>query len=336
MKRFIQIGLVFLLAAGAAVALILAYAAMRKEREAEAARETPVIGKSRAEIGPAGETMVTLDQETQKRISLKVEPVREAKLSPQLKAYGRVLDPAPLAALAAELASAEAANTVSQKEFDRLKRLTKEQNISERAFQAAEAVARQSQLRSDSIRTRLLLEWGKTIAEQSDLSTFVQSLASAQTAVVRVDLPGAEILGEPPIRARLVLSPAHTNSTAAQLLGIAPTVDPQMQGQGFLFLANAPSWQLLPGKAVTAYLLSAGSTNGVLVPDSAVVRHAEQGWVYVQTSDTTFARRRISLDYFTENGWFVTSGIERTGRLVVSGAQALFSEEQKHRIKLLE
>jgi hypothetical protein len=75
---------------------------------------------------------------------------------------------------------------------------------------------------------------------------------------------------------------------------------------------------------------------GVTIPDSAVVRHAGEGWVYLQTGDDTFARRKISLDHPTEKGWFIQHGVAPKERVVVSGAQTLLSEEQKNQFRLLE
>jgi hypothetical protein len=148
-------------------------------------------------------------------------------------------------------------------------------------------------------------------------------------------LPAGEILNAPLVGARIVLASAEVNP--AQLLGLAPSVDPRVQGQGFLFLAQSGSLRLVPGMAVTGYLQSASeSENGFVVPDSAVVRHHGQGWVYVQTGADRFTRRRISLDHSTEHGWFVSVGVAADSRIVVVGAQALLSEEQKYQIKMFE
>jgi hypothetical protein len=100
---------------------------------------------------------------------------------------------------------------------------------------------------------------------------------------------------------------------------------------------KANSTRLTPGAAVEGYVrLPGGTLNGFIIPDSAVVRLAGQGWIYLQTSEQTFTRRRISFDHPVENGWFVSEGIAAHARVVVSGAQTLLSEEQKYQIKLLD
>lgn len=55
----------------------------------------------------AGETVLKLDAETQKRIGLKLEPLAAATHRPEVKAFARILDPAPLTALVSELATAQ-------------------------------------------------------------------------------------------------------------------------------------------------------------------------------------------------------------------------------------
>jgi len=130
--------------------------------------------------------------------------------------------------------------------------------------------------------------------------------------------------------------PGTNPPVAARLLGRASTTDPQVQGEGFLLVAtNASSTLMTPGLAVTGDLQLPGEAlHGVFVPDSAVVRSAERAWVYLQTGDTTFARREITLDRQVAEGWFVTNSIGPGDRLVIIGAQTLLSEERKTQIKL--
>ena len=176
-----------LVAACVVAGLIVAYVVMSQERKAEAEREKPVSAKSRVSVGSNGETIITLDAETQKRIALSVEPAKPATIQPELKGYGRVLDPAPLAALVGEGESAQAALAASQKEFERLRLLNEQKSASDRALQAAEAAARHDQILLAAARARLVSAWGNTIAEQSDLPALVLSLASLRRALVRVD-----------------------------------------------------------------------------------------------------------------------------------------------------
>ena len=89
--------------------------------------------------------------------------------------------------------------------------------------------------------------------------------------------------------------------------------------------------------AVTGFLKIPGELlQGVMVPRSAVVRHEQRTWVYVQTDNATFARKQIVLKHPTDDGWFITEGLSPSGRIAVSGVQALLSEELKSQIRLAE
>jgi hypothetical protein len=335
-KRSLKIILVLLAAFGVIAALVFAYLAKNKELVTEAQAEKPVAAKSSLSTGANGELILTLDAQAQERISLQTESLKPATLGPEVKGYGRVLDPTPLAVVVAELATARAEAAASQKEFERLKILNQQQTASERALQAAEATARRDQIAEESARSRLAIGWGSAIADRPDLAEGLRSLVSAASRLVRVDLPPGAKTDSPPNGARLV-GLGEENSVLAEYLGPAPNADPQMQGQAFLFLVKASVPWLVPGKSVGALVQFPGEpVAGWMVPDSAVVRHAGQGWIYVKTGENTFTRREIALDHRLENGWFVPKRANVNERVVVSGAQALLSEEQKNQIKLLD
>ena len=154
---------------------------------------------------------------------------------------------------------------------------------------------------------------------------FARSLTLGETALVRIDLPAGEALKSTPVSARLVSLNGEEDSRA-DLFGPAPAVDPQTQGQGFLFLVKDKT--LAPGAAVTGYLRIPGEpVSGVIIPGGAVLRHEGKAWVYLQTADDSFTRREITLDRSADNGWFIAGGITAKDRVVVNGAQTILSEE---------
>jgi len=126
------------------------------------------------------------------------------KWNQEVKAYGRVLDPAPLAALVNEMVTAQAALSATTQEWERQKTLSAQSNTSLRALQSAEAAARHDQLAMQSVRDRLLQAWGSTLAGRNDLADFARLLASREAALIRVDLPAGEMMAAPPSGARLV------------------------------------------------------------------------------------------------------------------------------------
>lgn len=279
------------------------------------------------------EATVQLDPGTQTNLHLKVEPLSAAEIPREVKGYGRVLAPAPLAALSNELATAQAELTVSEKEFQRLQKLASQDNASVRALQAAQAAAEQDRLRVQSVQQRIALAWGESLSDRNDLEALVQRLVAGEALIARIDLPAGESLAEAPIAARLMTLGDET--VTAPFLSRAPTTSAGMQGQGFLFLLETNSLQLAPGSALTGYLKLPGEPlRGVIVPRSAAIRYQERAWVYVQTSPDTFQRKPIPLTHPGDGGWLVTEGLKPGDRIVVDGVQSLLSEELKSQIQL--
>jgi hypothetical protein len=277
--------------------------------------------------------VIKMDDEAQGNMGLLVEKPSLAQLNPELKGYGRVLDPAPLSALIMELASDQGAFVASSNEYARLKLLAGEANASQRALQAAQAAALHDQLAIHSAQARLALSWGTAVAGRDDLPALVQALTTQNAALLRIDLPTGDTVKSTPAAARIF---SLSGSVAqGQYLGKASTVDPQTLGRGFIFLLNPNTLQLAPGDAVTGYLQFPGDPLlGVIIPKGAVVRTEGAGWVYtLNAGGDSFTRLPISLEHPTDTGWFVSQGITTNHYLVTVGAQTLLSEELKSSLK---
>jgi hypothetical protein len=297
----------------------------------------PAVDKpAEAEAGGAhvshdeqGNSVVRMSDEDQGDAGIVVANPAAGKWSQEVKGYGRVLDPAPLAALFNELASAQVASSVSSREFERQKTLSAQNNTSARALQTAEAAAQHDQLAAQSARDRLTLAWGAALAGRNDLAALVQLLTARQAVLLRVDLPGGEALAAPPADARVVTLSGKT--AEAKFLSPAAEVDPQIQGQGFIFSVQPNAVALAPGQAVTVWLQTPGAPlEGVIIPRDAVVRTEGAGWIYVMNQGgESFTRRKIALERPAEGGWFVTGEIKAGDYLAVTGAQTLLSEELK-------
>ena len=276
-----------------------------------------------------GRVTITIDDETQGNMGLKVEKPELIQLSPESKGYGHVLDPTSLAGLVNEMATAQVVFSASGSELQRLKTLSGEGNASARVLQAAEAAAMHDQLAMQSARDRVVLSWSKAVADQPDLPAFVQSMTSQSSALVRIDLPAGESSKLPPASARIIS--LSGNSVDAEFLGAAANVDPQTQGQGFVFLVKTNTSHLLPGQAVTGYLKLAGEpVTGVVIPRNAVIRTEGSAWVYAwQRNREDIIRTRIALERPIESGWVVTSGVTTNDYIVTVVAQSLLSLELK-------
>jgi hypothetical protein len=278
-----------------------------------------------------GNTVISMSDDAQGDAGIVLGSPVAGQWNPEIKGYGRVLDPAPLTALVNELVSARAAASVTTLEWERQKTLSAQGNTSARALQSAEAAAQHDKLAVQSVRDRLALAWGTTLAGRDDLADFVQSLTARQAVLVRVDLPAGENLASSPDAARVVALSGKT--TGAKFLSLAPDVDSQFQGQGYIFFVQPNEASLAPGQAVIVWLQVPGDPlAGVIIPRDSIVRLQGAGWVYVMNKaegGEAFTRRRIPLDRPTDHGWFVPGIVKMDDYIVTTGAQTLLSEELK-------
>src|SRR5262249_23242223 len=142
--------------------------------------------------------------EMQGDIGIAVTNPAPVSWSPELRGFGRVIDPTPLLSLLNELSAARVAYAGSSNELARTKALIEQGNASVRALEAAEAVADRDQLLIQSARERLALSWGPMLAGRNDLEYFTRALATLELAVVRIDLPPGERVEALPPGARIV------------------------------------------------------------------------------------------------------------------------------------
>jgi hypothetical protein len=309
----------------------------KKEQAAGTESAKPRPDESRIKQGTNGEVILTLTAATQQIMGLQTVPLASANLSLEVKGFGRVLEVSPLAGLVSEIAANQAASDASEAELKRMKTLAAQTNASERALQNAVVAVARDRAQVQSNRQRLLAGWGSAIAQRQDLPALVQSLVSQESALVQIDLPAGEWPKELPTGARIVLLTDETKPVEAELIAPAPSVDPQVQGRGFLFLVATNQSRLVPGAAITGYLKFPGnSVKGVVAPESAVVRHVNKAWVYVQKDGSTFVRQEVQLNHPFANGWFITVGLQPNDRIVVGGAQSLLSEELKSQTRLAD
>lgn len=279
--------------------------------------------------------VVKLDRQTQQRLQLKAEPLKAIAVVPELKGYGHVLDPTPLAELVTEWATAQASATASAQESARVRALQEGNNASLRALQAAEAATTRDRLLVQSTRQRIALAWGIAVSDRPDLPSLVRDLTSQHRVIARIDLPAGEEIAGSPGAARLIGLADESHSMPAAFLGLAPTTDPQMQSEGLLYLTRDNSLRLPARASVIGYLAQAGSPlRGVLVPQSALLRYAGATWIYLQSDESTFRRVAVMLTHPVEGGWLAVDGLKPGDRAVTDGAQLLLSTELSGQLSL--
>lgn len=332
--------------AGAAGLFVRAFVMGRKELAREQDRERPIEAPTRVSIKD-GESVVTLDSAAQSKAGLVMATLKRVSRQEEVQAYGTILQLRGLMDLQNTYIVAKAkADTMrvtveaSRKEYDRLKVLHENQNVSAKVFQAAEAKWRTDAANAGAAQQALrVLEstvrqrWGEVIANWLfDNAPALNRLVQQEEVLIQVTLPlGAKVLS-PPETARVQV-PAGALS-AAKLVSVSPQTDPRIQGKSFFYIASAEKAALLPGMNVLVYLPVGSQVKGVVVAASAVVWWQGKAWVYVQRDSDHFVRREISTDMPVQDGWFVRKGLKAGERTVLRGAQALLSEEFRSRIQL--
>jgi len=257
-----------------------------------------------------------------------VQP-KAIEVQPEAKAFGRVLDASTLALMLGDIDVARVAVDASLKEFTRVAGLRANgENASVRALETAEAALKRDRALLASAQSRLVAAWGATLAERADLPALADLLLRQKAALIRVDLlPGERPDGTPKI-VRLAPLTGDGAMLEAEVLGVAPSADPLNQSPAFIALlkTNGPP----PGALLTAFVSAAGAAEkGVLLPRSAILRHDGEAFVWLQTGDDKFERRRVELGRALNDGILSMSGVAEGDRVVVTAAQQLLSEELK-------
>jgi hypothetical protein len=348
MRPRLKITLAIIVVLGIGSLLIWAFVEGRKEAAMERERERPVKAPPRVST-EKGESIVTLDRATQKMSGIEVASVKAVFYQQEFRGYGTVMELQPLvdlrnsvAAAHAQLEKARARLEASHEEYERVKALQENRNISVKVFQSAEAAwrsddasARAADTALSAIERTVRQRWGGVLAEWlfNDSKEF-ERLMQRQDMLVRITLPPGSALSATPRNVR-VQSP-EGNLTLASLVSPAPSTDPRIQGMSLFYIAPAQATGLFPGMNVLAYLPSGSTTTGIIVPRAAVVRWQGKMWIYVKKDSDRFVRREISAEAPVKQGWVVTQDLFPNDRVVTTGAQLLLSEELRSQIHLGE
>ena len=337
--------LVVILLVGIGALLVWAFIEGRKELATEQERERPIKTPLRVATQD-GETVITLDKATQVKSGISVAPLQPVSHREEVRAYGTVLQLQDLVdlrnaciAAKAQLEKSQASLEVSKKEYERLKVLHSNRNISDKAFQAAEATwtsdevnLRAAQESLHALEGAARQKWGTVLAKWLfDGSSAFSRLIQQQEVLIQITLPSDAHVSSAPQDARIQLSDGKLAS--AKLVSRAPHTDPRIQGMSFFYIASGTT-DFLAGMNVVAYLPVGSQIRGVIVPASAIVWWQGKAWVYVQKGEERFVRHEVSIDIPVENGWLVSQGLSAEDRLAVSGTQLLLSEEFRGQVQV--
>ena len=289
-----------------------------------------------------GAETLELGKTAQALAGLKTQPLRASSNVHETRAYATVVD---LQALIdwrgryqdaqAQIAITQSAATAASQTDQRLQSLYRAgQNASLQAVQSAQAalVAAEARAEAAQAHARMLLDsarqqWGPVLtrwAAAPHASPF-EALALRQEVLLRVTLPMASATEHPPARIEVAATDQGTQASALYI-SASPQADAYVQGPVYFYRTSAGA--LASGMRLVAELPKAGvPTSGVLIPASALVWHADQPWVFMQTDATHFARIRVLDPVAAQGGWFVHQGFHPGQTIVTTGAQTLLSAQ---------
>ena len=307
MKRLILVAI-----AAAAIGALITFAILHKP---EADEEGAAPKATQRVTVENGEPTVTLDDETQKKISIATTRIATQTTSHDVEAFGTVVDVKDLTELMnqsgaanAQLQQAKAKASFDERELQRLRTLNADnKNVSDRAVQDAAATVSADNAQASAAATAInaahasiVQRFGSAIAERPSL---IEDLVAMRKVLVEVAMPAG------------VAAPRALNGFT--YLSPAPRVDPKLQGRSFFYVASGAN--LSAGMNVSLRIPVGAGVTSVVVPPDAVVSWEGRTWIYVRRAPTKFAR--------------IDAGAAKAGdEVVTSGAQQLLSEEMRSQL----
>jgi hypothetical protein len=302
-------------------------------------------GEEQSKAAPAqiavenGQTYITLDEPTQRRLGLTVTELTSTVTRAQTTLPAVVLAVQELSgarnsyvAAQAQLQKARLQAGFAAQEQARLKTLYGEdQNISQKSLQMAEATlqsdeadvaaaGQQLDLQAASLRQ----QWGPAVAAWvTGGSAQLQRVLDGSDALIQLTMPSGTDFAAP---RRLTVELPGVVRRHAGLVSAFPRLDPRIQGRSFLYRAAARP-ELAPGLNLVASLPVGATLRGVVIPASAVIWSEGKAWAYAEVAPGRFSRGPVATSVPVENGFFAAQGFAPGEKVVTVGAQALLSEE---------
>jgi hypothetical protein len=262
----------------------------------------------------------------------------------EVQAFGSVLDLARVTELTnsyasarAQLQTAEAKAEVSRAAYTRARSLGQyatqvQLETAEGTFRTDEAALAAAQSQVRTLAATAQQEWGTVIGRAIiERSPVITRLIERTDFLVQVTLPPGETLRAPPGTAHAEVPP-QSERVALRYVSPATRTDQRIQGVSYFYTVAGNSG-LLPGMSTLAFLTSERETTGIAVPESAVVHWQGGAWIYRSVGDDAFARHPLRADAPISADAYVVDDLGPEAEIVVTGPQAVLSEELKGQIQ---
>jgi len=267
---------------------------------------------------------LSLSPALQKSAGIKVQPLVITRHQPEVIRYGRTLPQEPLLQFKSDYFQQQA----------RLKKAYRQKQLAKTQHSRLQAEADNAQWLAESItlntvRSAAELQWGKKIVtaltEIEPSSTI--DFSDRSKTLLYVDCPVDE---KRPMPATIAIAHRAYRSQAvtATLIDPKPTTPPAHSGLRFFYQTTTPIF--LPGQPLVAFIpLTEQAISGIVIPETAIIQHLGQHFIYLKKDETTFNRQQISVNHPVPGGILVTTPLTSPYGVVTRGAQMLFSEEFK-------
>jgi len=296
---------------------------------------------------PAAKPEKAASADLRQLAGIKTQTLQAASQAPEIAAFGSVVNLEPLLTFRQQLlqeramqSSAQARYRESDANLARTRDLHNHDIVSTRRLQEQQAQWQSDQAnlaatgyRQQNLLSASRLQWGDTLTAwfaEPDGKLIAPFLAQRRQLLI-VSLPPNSSLPDNTQDIAVAQHGDRTQAITAQLIGPAPQADPLTQGRQYFFITEQ---QNLPyGARVTVWIKRGiQASQGVWIPESAVVWHLGQAFVFVQSAANQFVRRLLPSLTLGANGYFAGEPFSPGEEIVVQGAQTLLSQELKNLI----
>ena len=296
-----------------------------------------------------GISIINVSPATRKQSEINTSQLKSSKHQASISSYGSVLSIETLIDLRTRYLAAKAdievlrtALNYNKNEFTRLNALNQDdKNISDKVvatarsnIKADEAKIAAAESSAKNIADSMRQIWGETLTQHATnpvKSELLQNLISNQDVLIQITLPFDA--AEPAEKSSIMVTPTAmpTKSIRALYISRAPASSTTIQGKTYFY--HAKTKELRAGMQVSAVSTTSSKlSDGVIIPNTAIIWYAGKSWVYKKTAEDKFSRIAVTTDAEVENGWFYQGKLKAGDEVVTSGAQLLLSEEFKSQI----
>ena len=290
---------------------------------------------------------IFLDEKQQKLSGLQTVKLKTVQLQSEYITFGKAISVSPLLSIlnqylsvSSKQAAAKARFTQAEKKISRLRNLHKNKAISTRKlqeqqskWQSEKAIYDESVYQSMTIINSSKLEWGEKITHWATgkRAPIFDNLIKGKSTLLRVTLPAGQSLSSK-IDTILINSTGNKGTASkATFISQLPKVDSLSQGLQYLFYTENPL--ILSGMNFTAWIPQQNqSQKGVIIPESSLIWHLGQAFVFIKVNEEYFIHRNIIDSIKIDNGYFVQNQITEDDEIVTIGTQMLFSHEFRSQI----